>query len=113
MPIFPPHLSNLTPVSPTPSALGVAEFVTKTWNDLFANTTGFSIPDLSGTLGAGSRDSELLGRFKQLSDSIQGLEDNMRSMQRSLRHIQGAAQTEVRWELTVETLENLLRPINR
>ena len=37
----------------------------------------------------------------------------MLSMQRSLRHIRGAAQTEVRWELTIETLENLLRPINR
>ncbi|XP_043229648.1 uncharacterized protein LOC122385438 isoform X2 [Amphibalanus amphitrite] len=94
------------------TALGVAEFITTTWNDLFANKTGVTIPDLSGTLAAGSSDSELLGRFRQLSDTIQGLEDNMRSMQQSLRQIQGAAQAEVRWELTVETMENLLRPIN-
>ena len=91
----------------------MAEFITTTWNDLFANKTGITIPDLSGTLAAGSSDSELLGRFRQLSDTIQGLEDNMRSMQQSLRQIQGAAQAEVRWELTVETMENLLRPINR
>lgn len=94
------------------TALGVAEFVTQTWNELFANATGLNLPELGGTLSAGSSDSQLLGRFRQLSDSISGLEENVRSMQRSLRHIQGAAQSEVRWELTVETLENLLRPIN-
>ena len=108
-----PISQRFSPIFHRAAALGVAEFITTTWNDLFANKTGFTIPDLSGTLGAGSSDSELLGRFRELSDTIQGLEENVRTMQRSLRQIHGAAQTEVRWELTVETLENLLRPINR
>lgn len=79
---------------------------------MFAKETGVEFPSLTGILGPG-KDGELLAQFGTLTDRIQSLEDNMGSLQRTLRHIQNGAQTAVRWELTVETMENLLRPISR
>ncbi|XP_037089046.1 uncharacterized protein LOC119109513 isoform X1 [Pollicipes pollicipes] len=95
------------------TALGVTEFVAKIWDKTFANETGVRLPDL-GALGdiLGDTDAQLLDQFAALSDRIGTLEQSVRSVQRSLRHIQNNIANEVSWELTIETMENLLRPIN-
>lgn len=91
------------------TGLGVVDYVIKIWRQTFGTST-----DVEIGLGSifPSRHKVLLKQFQHLSDRLDGLQTNLEGLDGALRELQHGLPSLIRWELTLQLLENYMRPIN-
>ncbi|KAG0714946.1 hypothetical protein GWK47_013061 [Chionoecetes opilio] len=78
----------------------------------YFNIFNVSLEDMNFGLAIPLADRKMLAMFEVLSDRLDQMENGVNGIANSLRYLTNGMQNMVRWEITLNTMEEYMRPIN-